>query len=50
MSTLKLAFAALFTLSLAACATPQPEADLSPPPQKRVMDPKYDLESGKRRR
>jgi uncharacterized lipoprotein YajG len=50
MKTLKIAFAALFALTLAACATPQPTADLTPPPKAQVKDPKFDLESGKPRR
>jgi hypothetical protein len=41
----RLAFAGLFCLSLAACATPQ--QDLTPPPAKPV-DAKTKLESGQR--
>lgn len=49
MKKLTLCLAALLGISLSACATPQPAADLTPPPQKQVKDPKFDLESGKRR-
>ena len=46
---IKVVLAAVIALSAAACATQQPVADYTPPPQKQVKDAKYDLESGKRR-
>jgi uncharacterized lipoprotein YbaY len=42
---IRLALAAAFAASLAACAAQQPEADLTPPPKK--CDAKTTLEYGK---
>lgn len=47
MRHLKLLFASLIALSLAACATQPPPPPDYPPPPPRKLDPKTQLETGR---
>ena len=49
MPAIRLAFAAAIALSIVACATtPPPPPDYGPPPMKRPLDAKTQLETGLR--
>jgi hypothetical protein len=48
MPVIKLTFAALIALSIAACATTPPPAPDYAPPGKRALDAKTQLETGRR--